>query len=270
MSMRALALFPGFLLLAAGCVGDLPSAPPSGQPDAGGGGGDAPPGLAALSGTAVDYFSGDPLPGIALATVGLTPELASTSDANGDYSFDQVPTGVVFEVRAQADQFYRPTLNPRVRYDGDPLVANVALISIIDAQRQHATVGLPVEPNTSILVGELLKGDGTPRDGVLAGSIQLLDALGEPVGQGPYFFGVFDVDPLLQQSVIHQNRARFAYLNVPPGSHTLNVLYPEEGGGGGGGGGGDQLKTSEVALTGAGAAIVRVNDRLDGGMGGGL
>jgi hypothetical protein len=261
--MRALALLPGLFLLAAGCVGDLPSnMQPSGQPDAGPGEED-PPGVAALSGTAVDYFNGDPLPEVALATVGLTPELAATSDEAGDYVFDQVPTGIVFEVRAQAQEFYRPTLNPRVRYDGQPVVANLGLISLIDAQRQHATLGIAVEPNTSIVIGELLKGDGTPRDGVLADSIELLDALGEPVGLGPYFFGVFDVDPLIQQSVIHQGKARFAFLNVPPGTHTLSVLYPDEGGGGGGGGGGsDPLKTSEVALTGAGAAIVRVNDRL--------
>jgi hypothetical protein len=221
----------------AACVGQVG---PSGGEDAAPGPADAGPEHPAyrLSGNIHDYSELDALANTAVTTLGLQPAISATSDPTGAYVIENVPPGSAFFVSVMpSGTTYRPTINPSVAMVSGDVVLDLEAISAVYAQRQNATVGLPLAPMTSIVIAELVKPDGSPWEGVAMDALAIEpDGGGTPVGIGPYFVGTNgDVDPLLATSTAFNGRARAVFLNVPPGSYTLFA----RGTGGGGMMGGD-------------------------------
>jgi len=216
----------------------------------------------AVSGTTMDYFTGLPLATTALSTEGMDPQLTGTSGSDGTYTLDQVPPGSLFYVDTSRPN-YRPTRNDAVTVaDLDLSAQNLYVVSTADASRQYASLGMTPTLGTSILIGNLIRNNGTPLEGTPLADITLVDDLGAPVGLGPYFFG--EAGDIVDNATLAVSTAygtpamaRVAFLDVPPGTYTLKVNYTAGtgGGGGGGGGGGTTIRTYIVPfLSGADSA----------------
>jgi len=227
----------GFILLA-GCPGD---APPGGgnTPDAPNevdAGVDAPPADVGqrLTGKAMDYFSANtPMADAMITSDGVAPVMMATSVNGGDFTFEGAPTGSKIYFTVARPTLYRPTRNVPVTVEGAAVVQNLYLATIADISRQYATAGLTVTAGKSVIFAELNKNNGTPLDGIPLANITLVDALDVAVPgiNGPFVFGALDIDPAATTATIVAGRSRIAFLNVPPGAHTLKVIYPAGGGG---------------------------------------
>ncbi len=252
------------LVVLAGCPGKAP-------PNSGDDGpevdaaveGDAPvadPGQR-LTGKTMDYFTAaTPMADAMIASDGVAPAMMATSIAGGDYAIDGVPTGSKVYFSVSRSPLYRPTRNVPVTIAGAAVVQDLYMITIVDANRQYTTAGLPLPvAGKSILIAELKKNNGTPLDAIPPGNITLVDANGVviPGTTVPFFMGATDVDPALLLATIIAGRSRVAILNVPPGNHTLKVIYPA-------GGGGNTTMTVPVTTVADGATLA-----VTGGIGGG-
>ncbi len=226
-------------LLLAACDGNWEGGTPA-EGDAGPAGPDGAPLIPslAITGTVHDFFDTSPLPGVLLSTDGITPALSATSDTSGAYTIDELPDGATFSMLAAATN-YRATRNPLLtmanEVPGQPALFDVYVISTIGAQRQASTLGMPTEPDTALVIAELVNGMGMPKEGIPLEQITLTDGAGLPVGLGPYFMGTLgDVDDTILTSTAFNGHARVAFLNVPPGAYTLTALFQVADGGGGG------------------------------------
>ena len=227
----------GFFLLAA-CAGEAPSnngpdAPP--EVDAGV---DAPPGDPGqrLTGKTMDYFSAaTPMADAMITSDGVAPVMMATSLTGGDFAIDGVPTGSKVYFSVARSPLYRPTRNPPVTIEGAAVVQNLYLATIADINRQYTTVGLPppaAAGGKAVIFAQLKMNNGMPLGGVPVTNVTLVDALGQPVPgiAGPFVFGALDVlpaplPPAVADLTIVDGRSRIAYLDVPPGAHTLKVTY---------------------------------------------
>lgn len=225
---RILALF-----LVLGCDGSLegaggasdggPEAPDAGAPPADA----APPEGLAVSGTVKDFFDSTPLADVEVATLGLTPPRSDVSAAGGLYTVQGIPDNATFSLLATAPANYRVTVGPSVTMATEPVTHDVLVVSSVGAQRQHATVDLPVEPGTAILIIDVLEADGTPAEGAPLGTFALSDPAGNPVGAGPYVQGALgDVDPGLISTTAFNGFSRLIYLNVPAGEVLVGGVVP--------------------------------------------
>ena len=227
-----------------------------------------------VSGTAMDYFTGLPVDGAQLATEGMDPPSSTTSGPDGTYVLDEVlPGSLLYVIGTKTN--YRTTRGDMLLVADTDAIADQYLVSNADAQRQYANMGLTPAPDTAIAIGNLLRNNGTPLEGVPLADITLVDALDAPVGLGPYFFGengdmVDNLTLAVSTAFGTPPRARVGFLDVPPGSYTMKVNYLA---GGGGGGGQEEIRTFEVpvVVVAAGAALVRTGGQDDdgGGDGGG-
>jgi hypothetical protein len=258
------------LLIGAGCtVGVDGQVAGDGDGDGDGDGGDVDAGIEAssLSGLALDFAGGEPLPEVALSIDAFDPALTAVADAEGRFEIADIPGETVFSVLAQLPEGYLATHNPAIKADAPEMERDLAVVSIAEAQRLGGQVGELLLEGNSIVIAELLTGQGTPRDGVALADVALVDGDEGPAGVGPFFFGPEGLDPELEVSTIVDGQARVAFINVPPGSFTLSALYP--GNDDGGDGGGNLLKTLEIGATADSAVLARVNDPALGGGGGG-
>jgi hypothetical protein len=85
-----------------------------------------------------------------------------------------------------------------------------------------------VDPLAAFVVIDIRDMLGLPLEGIPLADITLTDALGAPMGAGPYFFnsvGILDDGILV--STAYNGRARAAFLNVPAGVYTVTVQYPD-------------------------------------------
>ncbi len=225
---------------AGGCVGGVPApeqpdapdadvdpgpfadASPSADPDAA----PDPTGIR-VSGTVRDYFNNTALQAAALSTDGLAPALSATSDAAGSYALTEVPPASAFYVRATMPTGYRATINEPTIVTDVSVARDQYVMSMVDAQRQHTTVGVAVEATTAIIAANLLAPDDTPMEAVLLADITLTDSLGTAVGAGPYILGtVGDIDVALTETAAFGGRSRVAFLNVPANTTvTLTATY---------------------------------------------
>ena len=223
-----------------------------------------------VSGMTMDYFTGLAAPGASLSTDGVTPPSSGLSGGDGSFVLEDVLPGSIFYVDATKAN-YRPTRSEMLTTLDVDVTANLWLVSTADANRQYATLGLVPTADTAVTFVELVRNNGTPLLDVPLADVTLVDALGAPVGLGPYFFGpAGDVDANVLVSTAYGTppRARVAFLDVPPGSYTMKVNYLA---GGGGGGGEPEIRTYEVAVLAApnGAALGRTGGQDDDGGGGG-
>ncbi len=244
--MRNSPLLGLVLVLLAGCPGE---APPPATVDAG----DVPAQVQRVSGKAMDYFvANTPLQDAALATDGIDPPLNATSAADGAFAFETVPVGsqIFFSASRMG---YRPTRNLVVVAD-TPVEQDLYLMSTADIDRQYATDGKLPTPGRAFIVAELQRPDGMPMDAIPLIDIKLVDNAGVPVPGiiGPYVFGAAgDIVPVgPTQTEIHNGKSRVAFLDVPPGSFSLQIAYRD-------GGGQTQLLNTPATTIADGAALVR-------------
>ena len=271
------------LALAPACVGGTPdNGGGGGSPDGGGGGGGADAGgdpvEVTVSGTVVDYQEwianqiGDPLAGSTLATEGMTPALNATAATDGAYDFGVVPPGSVFYVNAAPGPVgYRPTRNEMITVAEAPLDLDLFLVSEVHVDQHYASTAVTETAGTAIVIGDMIRNNGSPFVDVPLADVTFTDELGAAVPgvAGPFFISDGNVmDPALLVSTLAFGKARVGFLNVPPGSYKINLAYIDgqdqpqtitvpivtvadgatlqkvaggDGGGGGGGGGGGAL-----------------------------
>ncbi|KAB2887262.1 MAG: hypothetical protein F9K40_21670, partial [Kofleriaceae bacterium] len=246
--MRRLSTLLTLSFALAACVGDPPAGGGDDDVDAGGDVDATPdPALLSVAGRTLDYFTDAPLDTVALATEGMTPASSDSSDATGNYEL-RVPPGSVFYATATRTN-YRPTRSAPIRVlDQSLAMTDLTIVSVADSRRQYASLGLEPTAGRAVLFALLLRNNGTPLEGVPLADITLVDALGAPVGQGPYFFGEngdLVSNATLAVSTAYLGKARVGFLDVPPGSYTLKVNYQA---GGGGGGGTPEIRTYELPV----------------------
>ena len=251
------------IVTAAACVGDPP---PAGEVDAAGdsdAGTDAAPvdPSVRVSGKAKDYFTGAALATVALESEGMEPQLNATTDGTGDFAFDTVAPGSVFYLIASRTA-YRPTRGEPVRVEDMAVIADQTVVSVADARRQYTSLGLPLVAGKAVVFAELLRRNGTPLVDVPVADLKIVDMLGAVVGSGAFVFGPngdLVSNATLAVTTAVAGRSRVGFLDVPPGSYTLEVTYAT-------GGGAPMTDRVRVEALADGASLVRTGE--GGGMGG--
>jgi len=211
------------------CAGKAPTNPAS-SPDASTGGGDDGGGSAVtaltVSGTVVDYFTGDLLGTTSLVqTDGVDPQASATALPDGSYSLS-VATGSKLYLVATRNG-YQSTRNAITTVADMPVSQPLYLLSESDVQRQYTSVGSAENGTDGFVEIQLEKNDGTPLTGIGSAAIALLDSAGSAVAVASYFVGsVGDLDPAVTTSTIEgSNGARAGLINVPKGAYSLAVTY---------------------------------------------
>jgi hypothetical protein len=182
-----------------------------------------------LSGKAMDYFGNVALDATTVATDGISPQVSATSGMDGSYQLQIAVGSKLFLVASRTN--YRPTRSTPIAVDDTAVTQDAYVMSNADIARQYTTLGLTgPKAGTAVLVADLEKNDGTPLDGIPLTNVQLLDANMQPVTGliGPYFFACTgDVDTTLTTApTCTPARDRVAFLDVPPGTYSLAVTYP--------------------------------------------
>lgn len=220
-----------------------------------------------VTGMVMDYFTGDALAAASINTEGLNPALTATSETTGAYSLADVPPGSTFYASAvYGDNYYLTRNEPIVVVDQSVPDSNLYVLSMADVQRQYATVNMAMTTGTAPMsIADLRKNNGDPMIGIPAAGVTLLDALQQPVGDGPYFFaqtGDIATTALEPASADYGKGARVAFLNVPPGDYTLAVNYLD-------GQGNPQVMQSPVHAVADGISLILSGGQGVGGGGGG-
>lgn len=205
------------------------------------------PRILTLSGQVQDYFTDAPLPGVALTW---NTALGVTSSASGTYQINNLmETQILFISASLAN--YRLTRNEPVILGTASATANLAVVSVADANRQYAAVGAATVPNTAVVFVNLRNAALQPHTGIPIADIVIADTLDDAVGIGPFVFGAAGdiVSPAtLNVTTEFNGRSRVAFLNVPPGTYTLRVAFTD---------GTPQVKTAQVVAVAGGATLIR-------------
>jgi hypothetical protein len=262
--MRNAWLRIGFVTLMVGCVG---KAPPNGNnPDAAGGGDDAPgegSGSAVtsqvVSGKVMDYFTAEALAATAITTDGLTPAAAATSGTDGSYSLT-IPVGSkLFATTSRGN--YRTTRSAVISVADMPVAQDLYVAASTDVARQFASVGVAQTTGT-IIAAEVQKDNGDPYAGLPLTAFTLVDSANAAVPgvSGPFFFGSLgDLDLAVTTSTAYGTppRVRVGFLNVPAGTFTLNTAVLD--------GMGNPKINATTIIVDAGGATLALNGGLSGG-----
>jgi hypothetical protein len=183
-----------------------------------------------ISGSTLDYFSGDPLDHVGVETDGLDPLIATGSRADAKYRIEVAVGSKLFLVSYHDG--YRTTRSPAVFVEDVPITQDVYTLSVQDVRNQYTLLGKVPTPGTAFVAAELVTADGTPIDGLPLTAITVLDANNAPVAGvlGPYQFSTAGaIDPLATVTLNTGGRSRVAFFDVPQGTFTLAVTYTEAG-----------------------------------------
>ena len=213
------------------CAGKAPPES-AGTPDAptGGstvdGGGSAVTALT-VSGTVVDYFTGDLLGTTSLVqTDGIDPEASTTALPDGSYSLSVATGSKLYLIATRAD--YQSTRNAITSVADMAVTQPVYLLGTEGVMRQYSSVGSAALGDNGYVEVQLEKNDGTPLVGIGSAAIELLDETGSAAPYGGLFFvgSVGDLDAGVTTSTAEgSNGARAGLLNVPRGNYSLAVTY---------------------------------------------
>ncbi len=258
--MRYLAL-PLFLIA---CAGEAPNGV---TPDVDAGPDDAAPPAAVgqrVSGKAMDYFGNVAMTDATVTTDGIDPQKTAQSAIDGAWALDDVPTGskVFLSVTHTS---YRPTRNVATSVVDVPVLQDVYVMSIPDVNRQYVSLGKSPTAGKAFLAAEMQLENGTPIVGIPLANVVLVDALNQPVPGvlGPTFFGaVGDIDPALTTATAFNGKSRVAFLDLPPGTYTLKVTFPD--------GAGEKTVTTNVTATADGAVLGLAGGLVPGAGGGNI
>lgn len=186
-----------------------------------------------LTGSVVDYFGNVNVDAAALATDGLDPPVNATSAADGAYQIEVAVGSKLFVVATKTN--YRPTRNEAITVADMPVMQDLYVLSTQDINNNYtAAVGAAPLAGTAFFAAELRRNNNQPLDGIPLANIELLDATNTPVVgvKGPFVFNAAGaLDNTITDATTYQGRSRIAYLDVPPGTHTLVVTYPNNNGG---------------------------------------
>jgi hypothetical protein len=237
--------FSLLLLGITACVGKAP--PNTAQADAAV---DAPPEQVALmlTGKAVDYFGNVPLEGVAIVTDGLEPVQTTVSDPAGLYEVPLLVGSKIYLVAAKTG--YRLTRSTQISVAADPIMQDAFVMSVQDVKNQYTSAGATPVANTAFVVAELRRNNNVALEVPLA-NIKLLDSNNQPATfKGPFAFNAAgNLDPVATSVAAFGGRSRVALLDVPAGTYTLSVTYPD-------GNGGTQSNSTSVSTTEEGATLV--------------
>jgi hypothetical protein len=181
-----------------------------------------------IAGVVLDYWSSAPVASAQVTTMGLKPLLVGTSDKSGRFALSGRvrTTSALLAIKGPAG--YVETIMPVVLADTSIEMVTWA-VTVSDLARQSASLGKVPIPNTAVVIVDLVDAAGGPLEGVPLTDVTLLGSDGGPSGDGPYCFGPGgDLrDPSdLSTSCAFDGRARVAFLAVPQGDHTLQVVAP--------------------------------------------
>jgi hypothetical protein len=190
------------------------------------------PRLVSITSNVLDYFGGNPVTAARVTALGLSPGLAGTSDAAGRYVLSGQSAGSeCFLSVADVDSFADTTTGPFIVTTA-PLTITAFVAAAVDVNRQYAIVGLSPSSGMAVVVAHLVDAAGGPLEMVPATDLSLIAGDGSPIGTGPFFFGpAGDIQPPNELTVSRAfNRtARAAFLNVPGGDCTLQLMAPQAG-----------------------------------------
>lgn len=202
-----------------------------------------------IAGDIRDYWTNTLIAEATISTIGLLPKPIVQSDEAGRFILSGQSTGQQCYLLVSGHAGYVETSNLVESSSGSVIFSAVA-VAIPDISRQYTSVGLTFSPDMTILIVDLLDSKGGPLEGVSAGDITLKTEIGNPVGNGPYFFGASgDVQnqATMPISQAFANRARVAFLSVPPGEHILQVTAA----------GAANVQATVAVLAARGATVVR-------------
>jgi hypothetical protein len=176
-----------------------------------------------LAGVVQDYDAGTPLAGAGVALFELPGE-TTTADGNGAFSLDQLQRGTSVRVVVTAPN-YRETVNP-IRLLGATTVNVTAFAaSAAFVSAQYAAVGITPTAGTAMVIAHLEDDLGNVRVGIPLADLTLLDQNQAAVGTGPFVFNAAgNLDNTLTQTAAFGGKSRIAFLNVPAGNYTLEVV----------------------------------------------
>jgi hypothetical protein len=202
------------------------------QFDGGSNGGDGPAVVEGdpihdVSGTLRDYDEGGAVANLSITTEGILPAVTTMSDAEGNYMLQDVPAASAFFVTvAGVGGGYRRTINPTVTVLDADVAADLMVVTEAYANRLYNSTGEEPAPNTSLVIADLRKPDGSALIGVPAAAISLQNGAGDPVGVGPFFIGPIGNEIAIGQTETTADltgRARIVYFDVPTGMNTLTI-----------------------------------------------
>ena len=206
------------------------------------------PRILTLTGQVRDYYTATALPGVVLSWSATASPV--TSSASGGYQINNLmPTNILFITGTLAN--YRPTRNEPVVLGTTSATADLAVVSVADANRQYVAVGVNAVPNTALVFVNLRNAALQPHTGIPIADMVIADTLDDPVGTGPFVFGAAGdiVSPAtLSVTTEFNGLSRIAFLNVPPGTYTLRVAYTD---------GTPQVKTAIVVAVAGGITLIR-------------
>jgi hypothetical protein len=162
-----------------------------------------------VSGTVIDFVTGDPIASAAtVTTVGVTPPPTVTT--TGSNFSVELPPYSTFHLLAASLPSHRATF-------GDPITVEAMALEGVYAPTvseaylaELATYyGVTPAPGTSIVIGQLVDGYGEPRAGVSADTFELAYA---PSARGPYFLGD-DLSPTRDPE--SSGRGYFVFFDAP-------------------------------------------------------
>ncbi len=184
------------------------------------------PDTADLSGVVRDYFADTPIADAVLKIAEL-PLRADTSKGNGSYLVNDLATKSTVTVLVTAAAHIE-TRNLPVSLGTKSVVRAMFTVGAADALRQYTAVSIaPTADASKGVFVELKDTGGVPREGIPVADITLVNQAQNPVGAGPFIFGIAgDIVPVatLAVTTAFNGRSRVGFLDVPPGIYTLRVV----------------------------------------------
>jgi hypothetical protein len=175
----------------------------------------APGDTLAVSGSVVDFQTGDPVYDASVTTLGLNP-VSDGSIIGTDYLLYSPPYSA-FHILAGAEPLYMLTVGAPVQVDGDALedvpaeTIRHAYISLL-----AGSFGITPAPGTAIVFAQAVNEYGIARADVSADLLELADA---PTARGPYFLDDM-LGPAPGQTRTGE-RGYFVLFDVPEGAATF-------------------------------------------------
>lgn len=169
-----------------------------------------PPPSYGVTGTVVDFLTGDPVATATVKVEGILPEPKITSQG-ADFTLDGIPPASVFYLLSTAPD-YTTTYNKAtevVNADQSGLKAEIVKQTDLEALAAAFTITLDVDK--SVLIGRVLDDKGAPLAGVKAENFELPEQM---AADGPFFLDANRVaDPALTAT---SSSGYFVFFNLEP------------------------------------------------------
>ena len=210
-----------------------------------------------ISGSVLDFATGDPLDGQAsITTDGLSPAPGISTEA-ATFTISNVPLHSVFQILASSPPDYRSTYNPAVSVTEDD-IKGLELLAVSEAYITSLGAEFNITPDagTGILIGQLVDGDGNPLAGVPGTAFDLDAAIAGPFflaadrspdvnlaeSSASGYFVLYHIPEGLTRVTSKDQNFEMSMVDTPMASTAITLAEvvvggePASGGGDGGGG----------------------------------